>query len=145
VIKEEDVVQDEERMAGEPVGKSTMDREHELLHRLLDELKAELASGGPRVRDIVDRFDTVAHAHFLEEQALMRLHAYPAYGAHQLEHDELLEELRRLTARIEEGEAVDAARLAGDLDRWLTAHMQTEDAVLEAYLDGEGIRPRPGS
>ncbi len=133
--------QDEKRTEGQPVGKSTMDAEHEMLHDLLDELKTELESGGDRVGELVDRFDTAAHAHFLEEQSLMRLHAYPGYEAHQNEHDELMEELRRLTARIDGGEAVDAARLAQELDTWFTVHMKTTDAALEEYLRREGIRP----
>ena len=133
--------QDENRNEGEPVGKSAMDAEHELLHRLLDELKDELASGGSRIGELVDLFDDAARAHFLEEQSLMRLHAYPGYEAHQKEHDELVEELRRLTGRIEEGEAVDAARLAAQLDDWLTVHMHTTDAALEEYLRRDGIRP----
>lgn len=134
--------EDERGKAGEPVGKSVMDEEHELLHRILDELKAELASGGPRIPELLDRFDAAARAHFLEEQSLMRLHSYPAYEAHQNEHDELVEELRRLTAQIEEGEVVDAARLARELDRWLVVHMQTTDAALEEYIRQHGIRPR---
>lgn len=134
--------QDENRREGEPVGKSTMDAEHELLHRLLDELKAELESGGPRVGELAELFEDAASAHFMEEQALMRLHAYPGYEAHQGEHDELMRELRRLTGRIADGESVDAARLASELDDWFTVHMNTTDAALEEYLRQQGIRPR---
>ena len=134
--------QDESRKEGEPVGKSVMDAEHELLHRLLDELKAELESGGSRIDELVSLFDDAVRAHFVEEQSLMRLHAYPGYEAHQSEHDELVEELRRLTRRIEKGEAADAARFARELDDWFVAHMRTTDAALEEYLRREGIRPR---
>lgn len=126
--------------AGEPVGKSVMDAEHELLHRILDELKSELASGGPRIPELAERFNQAAQAHFMEEQSLMRLHAYPGYEAHQNEHDELVEELNRLMGQIEDGEPADAARLARDLDRWLVIHMQTTDAALEEYLRQDGIR-----
>lgn len=131
----------EPRKEGESVGRSVLDAEHELLHRLLDELKTELESDGPRVPELVDRFDTAARAHFLEEQSLMRLHAYPGYEAHQNEHDELVEELRHLTGQVEDGEAVDAARLARDLDNWLTVHMKTTDAAMEEYLRRHGVRP----
>lgn len=129
------------RKEGEPVGKSTMDAEHELLHHLLDQLKNELAAGGPRIEELLDQFDTAARVHFLGEQSLMRLHAYPAYEAHQNEHDELVEELRRLATGIHEGEAVDAAGMAQKLDEWLNVHMHTTDAALEEYLRQEGIRP----
>jgi len=133
--------QNESRKDGEPVGKSVMDAEHEMLHRILDELKTELEAGGDRIGELVERFDMAARAHFLEEQSLMRLHAYPGYEAHQNEHDQLIEELRRLGTRIEEGETTDAARMASALDDWLNVHMQTTDAVLENYIRQEGIRP----
>jgi hemerythrin-like metal-binding protein len=136
--------QDQHPRTGEPVGKSVMDAEHELLHRLLDDLKAELASGGPRIRELLERFDTAARAHFLEEQSLMRLHGYPGYEAHQNEHDQLVEELHRLSDRVRAGEDVDAARLARALDDWLTVHMHTTDAVLASYLREKGIREGPG-
>lgn len=132
---------DNGREGGEPVGKSTLDAEHALLHGLLDELKEELASGGPRLQELLEQFDAAAKAHFLEEQSLMRLHADPGYEAHQNEHDELIEELRRLADRVQEGAVTDAARLAADLDEWLTVHMNTTDAAMEEYLRREGIRP----
>lgn len=134
--------QDSEAGTGdEPVGKSEMDAEHELLHRILADLKTELATGGSQIEELLDRFDLAARAHFLEEQSLMRLHAYPGYEPHQNEHDELIEELRRLAERIQQGDTADAARLAGELDRWLTVHMNTTDAAFETYLDRDGIRP----
>lgn len=135
------MTQDQEGPRSEPVGKSALDAEHEFLHRILDELKAELASGGDRVAELLDRFELAARAHFLEEQSLMRLHAYPGYEPHQNEHDELVEELRRLAERIEAGATEDAGRIAHELDLWLNVHMNTTDAALENYLDRDGIRP----
>lgn len=133
--------EDPQRAERDPVGRSALDAEHELLHRILDELKAELSSGGARVDELLERFDLAARAHFLEEQSLMRLHAYPGYEPHQNEHDELVEELRRLSERIRQGEIEDAARTAQELDRWLNVHMHTTDAALETYLAKDGIRP----
>lgn len=128
--------------SSEAVGKSTMDAEHELLHGLLEELQAELLAGGPGVEELTVRLDDVARAHFLEEQSLMRLHAYPAYEAHQNEHDRLIEELRELTGEVRDGGASDAVRLVEKLDLWFNVHMRTTDAALEEYLRQHGIRSR---
>jgi hemerythrin len=124
-----------------PVGESVMQAEHEFLHRLLNELGNELVSGGPRTAELLDRFDTAARAHFLEEQALMRLHTYPGYAAHQEEHDALIEELRDIAGRLESARGGEAASIANELHDWFTTHLATADAALATFLAKEGIRP----
>lgn len=125
------------------VGVSDMEAEHKLLHDLLHQLQGALAAGsGDSVADLLDRFNDAANLHFIEEQSLMRLHAYPGYAAHQQEHDNLIEELSELSRRIAAGEFTDAAAAAGILETWLMTHMQTTDAALEKYLEEEGIHPK---
>ena len=122
------------------VGASEMDAEHQLLHDLVHELRAALTEGRRQaVAELLGRFEDVAKLHFMEEQSLMRLHASPAYEAHQQEHEELLDELGDLSRRIV-GKLLDAAEAAASIERWLVTHMQTADAALESYLDEEGIR-----
>lgn len=133
---------DKETDQTRPVGASDMDAEHELLHDLLHQLQSALAAGREQeVSDLLGRFEDVARLHFMEEQSLMRLHAYPGYAAHEQEHEGLLDELVDLAGRIRAGELADAAQAAGSLETWLTTHMQTTDAALERYLEEEGIRP----
>lgn len=128
------------------VGMSDMDAEHELLHDLLHELQSALADKRQEeVQELLGRFQDVANAHFMEEQSLMRLHAYPGYEAHQQEHDELITELRELSRRITDGELDGAAGAAASLEEWLMTHMNTTDAALEEYLREAGIRARPGA
>ena len=112
-----------------------------LLHELLHELQGALVEGREEaVTDLLGRFEDVANLHFIEEQSLMRLHAYPGYAAHEQEHDDLIAELRRLSGRIKAGEISDAAEAAQSLETWLTTHMQTADAALESFLAEEGIQ-----
>jgi len=135
------MAQDLTGTADTPVGESVMDAEHEFLHRLLAELKRELVSGGDRTAELFDRFDLAARAHFMEEQALMRLHAYPGYAAHQEEHDGLIEELRGIAGRLESAGGAEAVEIANELDLWFTTHLATADAALTTFLAKEGIRP----
>ena len=123
------------------VGASDMDAEHQLLHDLLHQLQAALASGDRSgVDELLVRFEDVANLHFMEEQSLMRLHAYPGYEAHQQEHDELIGELTDLARRIRAGELTDASEAARSLEKWLMTHMNTTDAALESFLEEDGIR-----
>ncbi len=80
------------------------------------------------------------NAHFLAEQLLMRLHSYPGFEAHQREHDDLMEELRGLGETLLADDATDPAEAATSLERWLIAHIQSEDQALAEFLrqqDGE--------
>jgi len=125
----------------EVVGASDMDAEHRLLHDLLHQLQGALSAGrADTVAELLGLFTDAANLHFMEEQSLMRLHAYPGYAAHQQEHDDLSAELAEITRRINAGGFDDAAAAAKSLEIWLTTHMHTTDAALERFLEEEGIR-----
>ena len=127
------------------VGVSDMDAEHELLHAILHQLKEALTEGREDdVADLLDRFQDTANLHFMEEQSLMRLHAYPGYAAHQQEHDDLIAELDALSRRITAGDFGDAAKAAQSLEKWFMTHMNTTDATLETFLEEEGIKAPSG-
>jgi hemerythrin len=138
----EDAMNRERIFQGKAVGAEEMEVEHKLMHDLLHQLEAALAGERhDQVRDLLSRFQDVANLHFMEEQSLMRLHAYPAYDEHRQEHDELITELGDLSRRIAAGEFTTAASAASKLEEWLLNHMNTSDAALETYLEEQGIRP----
>ena len=120
-----------------------MEAEHEVQLHLVRALREGLEKGEDRVststllRQLLDYSD----AHFLSEQLLMRLYAYPAYEDHVGEHDRLVGELRSLAEAWERGEGASAAGLLARVEEWLSTHMATTDTALEAYLAEHGPRP----
>ena len=81
-------------------GNREMDEEHGLQLQLLRELLQNLESDDvPAARELFERIDHFTNAHFLAEELLMRLHAYPDYEAHLAEHGQFVEELTALGAR----------------------------------------------
>lgn len=120
-----------------------MDAEHRVQLGLVRALRETLEAGGDRsassaiLRQLLDYSD----AHFLSEQLLMRLYAYPAYQDHVLEHDRLAGELRSLAESWEGGQGASAAGLLARVEEWLSTHMATTDTALEAYLAEHGPRP----
>lgn len=46
-----------------------------------------------KVLVLMDQLEIFANAHFLAEQHLMRLHAYPGFESHEVEHDRLIAEI----------------------------------------------------
>jgi hemerythrin-like metal-binding protein len=122
-----------------------MEAEHRVQLELLRGLQETLARGGEdrsASTDLLKQLLEYSEAHFLSEQLLMRLHAYPAYGEHVQEHDRLIGTLRRLSEDWAAGEAEAAGNLLRSVEDWLLTHMGTTDEALAAYLAEHGPRPR---
>lgn len=116
-------------------GLADMEREHALEARLVRELQSVLEAGDLAAADaLFERLEDFTNAHFLAEQLLMRLHAYPAFAAHQEEHDRLIQELRDLRRSLDGSSEIDALGAVARLERWLYAHMEVEDRALADFL-----------
>ena len=118
--------------------------EHRVQIELLHALQEALARGdedrttsGELLKQLLD----YSEAHFLSEQLLMRLYAYPGYEGHVQEHDQLIEGLRDLHRAWTDGEGEAAGNLLAQVEDWLQTHMSTTDKALEAYLGENGPRP----
>jgi len=116
-------------------GITAMEREHALEIRMVRELQAALAAGDrPAAKALFERLEDFSNAHFLAEQLLMRLHAYPAFAVHEEEHDRLIAELRDLRRALDAVEPADPVGAVARLERWLYAHMESEDKALCDFL-----------
>lgn len=115
-------------------GNREMDEEHALQLQLLHELVQNVESGdGPAALDIFDRLEQFTSAHFLAEELLMRLHAYPYFGAHSAEHNRFLEDLKALRAQLTAGQDGAVKDEADALARRLVAHIATADNALGEF------------
>ena len=76
--------------------------------------------------------------HFMAEQLIMRLHAYPDYEAHQREHDRSMELLADIRDTNDTGESALTEALAERLERLLVTHMEHGDQALAAFLAEKG-------
>lgn len=120
-----------------------MEAEHQVQLGLVRALRESLGAGRDRAAsgEVLRQLLEYSDAHFLSEQLLMRLYAYPAFEDHVLEHDRLAGELRSLAEGWERGEGASAASLLARVEEWLATHMATTDTALEAYLAEHGPRP----
>lgn len=126
------------------VGLDGMDREHALELQMVRSLEQALIAGDRcTVLELMGQLEDFANAHFLAEQLLMRLHAYPGYAAHQMEHDRLIAELQRLSTHVLSEPQADAAAVAQALERWMITHIQSEDAALALFLRQPARPPEP--
>lgn len=114
-----------------------MDREHAVEIQMVHALQAALAAGDrAKVIVLMDQLEIFANAHFMAEQHLMRLHAYPGFESHEFEHDRLIAELRELSTRILAHPDAGSQADVEALERWLMVHIRTEDEALAGFLRG---------
>jgi hemerythrin len=128
-------------------GHGTMDAEHRVELELLDRLSAAVSErrGPDEIRGLLAQLTEHTNLHFLSEQLLMRLSAYPQYHAHADEHDRLMEQARLLHGQIDEGEPALTLSFLDAMRRWLVDHMQGKDLALARFLDREGSPPEESS
>lgn len=116
-------------------GIAEMDQEHALELQIVRSIQTALAdSDGDKVDELLQQLEDFTNAHFLAEQLLMRLHAYPGYEAHQEEHDQLMTELHELSQNLRSDNSLNPAKEAENLERWLLTHIQSSDQALAEYL-----------
>ena len=122
-------------------GSTRMDHEHALELQMVRALQAALtARRSPPDVVLMDQLEIFANAHFLAEQHLMSLHAYPGFESHQLEHDRLIAELRELSA-VSSAIPMPTPTEVETLERWMLTHIHTEDEALgRVSADGVGYR-----
>jgi hemerythrin-like metal-binding protein len=112
-----------------------MEREHALELQLVRALQNALGSGDRcAVLELMGQLEDFANAHFQAEQLMMRLHAYPGYAAHEIQHDRLTAELRQLSTAILSDSEHHVADHVQALERWMVDHIASEDAALVAFL-----------
>lgn len=114
-----------------------LDRQHQRLFQIINELYAALEAG--ETKDSVGRtlhaLIDYTRSHFAAEESLMLRNNYPGYAAHKQMHDKLLDKVTEYGLRLNLGEANLAADvlpfLIGD---WLMDHITVTDKKYAPYL-----------
>ncbi|NCF10172.1 MAG: hypothetical protein GWP66_05765 [Gammaproteobacteria bacterium] len=115
----------------------TLDNEHLVQLGLADAVVQAVERSEPaeQVAQLVAQFIDYTELHFMSEQLLMRLHAYPDYAEHVADHEAIVEQLRALSESTDNDSASPlTAEWAGKLKGQMLGHIRNRDAALHAYL-----------
>ncbi len=111
-----------------------LDHEHERLIEVLNDLCDDVCRKGtePRVTDRFEALHDMVAAHFSLEEKLMRDHGFGGYEDHKAEHERLLDEIRALSLRHQDGD-FDSVEdlLAARLKTWFLDHFRSSHARLD--------------
>ena len=114
------------------VGIASVDHEQRERVELINQLHRSIEAGCERDAIIVELGEVYAHiaAHFALEEKSMRDASYPAYPEHKADHEALLDQLRDIMDRVEDGEQDTDKWLPAELGDWFQVHFSTHDARL---------------
>ncbi len=122
------------------VGIPSVDRQHQRLLELINELHDALSAGhgadaiGPVLTELL-RYTQV---HFKYEEELMRRHGFPGLRAHAETHAAFASQVRALASRPHANRSVVALEAQTLLRRWLVDHIRGEDQKYAPFLLSAG-------
>jgi hemerythrin len=122
------------------VGLPELDGEHSVQMGLLAALRKAVVADQDvsTANTILDQLSAYTNAHFMAEQLLMRLHAYPHYEEHMEEHNRLIEKMQTLQKAQEVGQVELTLEAMDAVSEWLVRHTQGSDHKLGRYLLEQG-------
>ena len=99
--------------------------------------KSDAASIKAVLKDLVDY--TVWHFGF--ENRMMEKYNFKTYDEHKVQHDDILEELKVICNRFDNGEEISIVNILEFLKKWLINHILKTDLVLGKYLNSIKAEP----
>lgn len=120
------------------VGVEAIDKQHKELLLQFDRLlnACQEGKGIDELKKLQVFLEEYVHTHFKDEEALQRLHRYPAYEAHRSEHLYFIEQINKLKTEIQK-EGVSTHHVVETnnlLLKWLLNHISKVDMELGTFL-----------
>jgi len=118
-----------------------LDRQHQGLFDLLNELNAALAKGhgASAMKDTLDKLARYAQTHFASEEILMEQHNFPGLATHRVEHEAFVRNLAKYLDDFQKEKTGAPDALLLFLQSWLKEHILKTDKAYGAFLNERGI------
>ena len=120
----------------ENIDVSNIDNEHRIQVGLLNALYESVKDKKPEseVNEILNQLTAYSELHFMSEELLMRMYAYPDYDDHVHDHEVMTEHLNDIMNTFTAGQDSIVLKTASDMRQFLLAHITTRDQALTEYL-----------
>jgi len=125
------------------VGIASIDREHQQLVAMLNELYDGVQSGKGKetLAKILDGLILYTRVHFTNEESYFEKTGYADQVQHKAEHAALIEQVHAVQLKFEtEPTATLSIEVMSFLKNWLIEHIQGSDKSYSAHLIANGIR-----
>jgi hemerythrin len=124
------------------VGVQTLDNQHSVLFRLVNELHAAMVNGQAQRATVilVRKLLNYTRGHFSAEEAMMAAAGFPGLAQHRIKHRSLTKHVEEFEARLERGEGALNIQLFSFLRDWLTSHIQDADKEYGPWMNQRGVQ-----
>jgi hemerythrin len=115
---------------------SSIDNEHRVQLGMLKALCDAVEEGEPsaKIHEILNQLTAYSELHFMSEELLMRMYAYPDYDDHVLDHEAMTERLNQIMRRYASGQDSMALQTANEMREFLLSHINSRDQALTEFL-----------
>lgn len=115
---------------------ASIDREHQVQIGMLDAFCKLIEKDAPqeKIQEMLSQLTEYSEVHFMSEQLLMRMYAFPDYDDHVQDHEAMIEHLNQIKDRYISGQKSIALETANEMRQFLTAHIGTRDQAFSNYL-----------
>jgi len=122
-------------------GIKIIDEQHQEIFLALARLKTavHMQGEGEDVGRLLDYFELLTQRHFKTEEDFMRLHAFPGFEAHRVEHEKAQENLRDLKQRYSDNPETLVAMIVSFVNGWLQHHISEGDFKYVDFLRARGV------
>lgn len=123
------------------VGVRELDEQHKSLIHMINEMHYAMNNdkGQEAISLIVEQMFHYMEVHFSTEEGYMQQHAYPAYAAHQKQHEEFRAKARDLRERVSTGEFILSFEIVQFLSDWLQKHIMVTDMKYTSLFSEKGL------
>jgi hemerythrin len=121
------------------LGVQEIDTEHDLLLGVVRALERAVdAAPRAQVEALLQQLSELGRVHFATEEILMRLHSYPDFAGHQLEHARLVDQIEQVRAEFAKGHVQPTRPFASALHHWFAEHIRSHDVALARFVREAG-------
>jgi len=124
------------------VGIAKIDKEHQGLFDIMNQLHEGMLSGrgNDALRPVLANLAQYTKVHFGDEEALLRLHAYPRYADHLKLHEIFRTEVSELETQVKSGTVALSVTTLDFLRDWLSKHILGIDMQYKDFLTSKGVK-----
>lgn len=113
-----------------------IDKEHQVQIGMLDAFCALITDDKPqsKIDEMLEQLVAYSEVHFMSEQLLMRMYAYPDYDDHVQDHESMTEHLNQIRQRFASGQHDMALETANEMRKFLLGHISSRDQSFSDFL-----------
>lgn len=115
---------------------TSIDKEHQVQIGMLDAFckLIEKNASQEKIQEMLSQLTEYSEVHFMSEQLLMRMYAFPDYEDHVQDHEAMIEHLNQIKDSYLSEQKPVVLETANEMRQFLTTHIGTRDHAFSNYL-----------